>query len=41
MYKATNEFDKMGNTEELRALTRRAAKVDALNSIGMSMPLYN
>ena len=41
MCEATNEFDKMGNTEELQALTRRAAKVDALNSIGMSMPLYN
>ena len=41
MFEATNEFDKMGNTEELQALTRGAAKVDALNSIGMSIPPYN
>ena len=41
MYEATNEFDKMGNTEKLGALTRRAAKVDALNSIGTSIPAYN
>ena len=41
MYEATNEFDKMGNTEYLEALTRRAAEVDALNSIGLSIPPYN
>ena len=41
MYEATNEFDKMGNTEQLGALTRRAAKVDALNSKGMTIPTYN
>ncbi len=41
MYEATNEFDKMGNTEELGAFTRRAAKVDALNSKGISIPPYN
>ena len=41
MYEATNEFDKMGNTEWLGALTRRAAKVGALNSKGMSIPPYN
>lgn len=41
MYEATNEFDKMGNTEQLGALTRRAAKVGALNSKGMSIPPYN
>ena len=41
MYEATNEFDKMGNTEQLGALTRRAAKVGVLNSKGMSIPPYN
>ena len=41
MYEATNEFDKMGNMEELGALTRWAAKVDALNSKGMSILPYN
>ena len=40
MYEATNEFDKMGNGIA-RALTRRAAKVDALNSKGMSILPYN
>jgi len=32
MYEATNEFDKMGNTEELEALIIWAAKVDELIS---------
>ena len=41
MYEATNEFEKMGNTEQLRAVTRRTAKVDALNAKGMSRPPYN
>ena len=41
MYEATNEFDKMGNTEELENLTRWPAKLDALNAIGMSIPSYN
>tara|TARA_B100000989_G_scaffold186767_1_gene140503 strand:+ start:416 stop:541 length:126 start_codon:yes stop_codon:yes gene_type:complete len=41
MFEATNEFDKMGNTEYLEALTKRVTKVDALNSAGMSTPLYN
>ena len=41
MYEATNEFDKMGNTEELDALMRKAAKVGALNSKGMSISPYN
>lgn len=41
MNEATNEFDKMGNTEQLGALTRGAAKVGALNSNGMSIPPYN
>ena len=41
MYEATNEFEKMGNTEQFEALTRRVAKVDALNSIGISIPTYN
>ena len=41
MYEVTNEFDKMGNTGWLGALTRRAAKVGALNSKGMSIPSYN
>ena len=41
MYEATNEFDKMGNTEQLGALTRWAAKVDALNSAGISISPYN
>ena len=37
MYEATNEFDKMGNTEKLEALMRRTAKLDELNSMGMSI----
>ena len=41
MYEATNEFDKMGNTEYLGALMRMAAKEDALKSKGMSIPPYN
>ena len=41
MYEATNEFDKMDNTEQLGAFTRRAAKVDALNSKGISTAPYN
>ena len=41
MYEATNEFDKMGNTKKLQAFTRGAAKVEALNSIGISIPPYN
>ena len=41
MSEATNEFDKMGNTEQLGSLTRWAAKVDALNSKGISIPPYN
>ena len=41
MYEATNEFDKMGNREELKVLMRRAVKVDALNTISMSIPPYN
>ena len=41
MYEATNEFDKIGNSEQLEALTRRAAKVVALNSKGISIPPYN
>ena len=41
MYEATNEFEKMGNTEQLEALKRRAAKVDALNSKCMSILPYN
>lgn len=41
MYEATNEFDKMGNIEQLEALTRRAAKVDALNSKGMTIQRYS
>ena len=41
MYEATNEFDKMGNTEQLTALTRRAAKVTALLSRGIITPPYN
>ena len=41
MYEATNEFDKMGNTEQLGALTRGAAKVDPLNSKDISKPPYN
>ena len=35
------KFDKMGNTEELEALIIWAAKVDALNSKGISIPPYN
>ena len=41
MYKVTDEFDKMGNTEQLGSLMSRAAKVGALNSKGMSIPPYN
>ena len=41
MYEATNEFDKMGNTEQLGARTRRAAEVGVLNSKGISIPPYN
>ena len=41
MYEATNEFDKIGNTEWLGALTRRAAKVGALNSKGMLILPYH
>ena len=40
MYEATNEFDKMGNTEYLEALTRRVAEVDAKNFKGMTIPPY-
>ena len=39
MYAATNEFDKMGNTEELEALIRWAAKVDKLSSISVNTTL--
>ena len=41
MYEATNEFDKMGSTEQLTALTRRAAEVDAANSKDISISPYN
>ena len=37
MYKATNEFDKMGNTEELEALIRSVAELDELHSISMAI----
>ena len=41
MFEASNEFGKMGNTELLKALSKRVAKVDVLNSVGMSIPSYN